>query len=111
MSPASDMSTMSFSSSNSSITILKLNDNASNWMDYKFKALTGMGSKGLARHVDGTARRPTSYQEVNGVLMLSDGTTPATEQQIEEKEDKLEEFEKREYLAQHIITSTVSVRL
>jgi hypothetical protein len=42
---------------------------------------------------------------------LADLTTKATDEQIEAKESKIIEFEKREYLAQHIILSTTSTRL
>lgn len=43
--------------------------------------------------------------------MLADGKTPATEDQLEAKESKIIEFEKREYLAHHILLSTTSIRL
>ena len=43
--------------------------------------------------------------------MLSDRKTPATEEQLELKESKIIEFEKREYLAQHIIFLTTSAQL
>jgi len=70
-----------------------------------------MGSKGLWRHVEGTAVAPRPYAVVNGVHVLSDQTTPATDEQIEAKESKITEFEKREYLAQHILLSTTSTHL
>ena len=43
--------------------------------------------------------------------MLNDGKTPATDEQIESKEVKILEFEKREYLAKHMLLSTTSTRL
>ena len=43
--------------------------------------------------------------------MLADGKTKATEDQIESKESKILEFEKREYLACHILMSTTSLCL
>ena len=69
-----------------------------------------MGSKALWRHVEGIAVAPKPYT-LKGVHVLADGTTPATDDQIESKESKIIEFEKREYLAQHIILSTVSTCL
>ena len=48
---------------------------------------------------------------VSGVHLLQDGKTPATEDQIESKETKIAKYDKREYLAQHIILSTTSTRL
>jgi hypothetical protein len=70
-----------------------------------------LGAKGLWRHVVGTAVAPKPYAMVDGVPVLVDGKTPATEEQIEYKEDQLTEFEKKEYLAQHLILSTTSTRL
>ena len=70
-----------------------------------------MGAKALLRHVEGTAVAPKPYTLKDGVLVLADETTPATDDQIDAKESKIIEFEKREYLAQHILLSTTSTRL
>ena len=70
-----------------------------------------MGAKALWKHVEGTAVAPKPYAEKDGKPVLADGTTPATDDQIEAKESKIIEFEKREYLAQHILLSTTSTRL
>ena len=47
----------------------------------------------------------------NGVPMLADEKTPASKDQIESKELKIIEYEKREYLACHILLSTTSTCL
>ena len=70
-----------------------------------------MGSKGLWRHVEGKAVAPAAYMVANGIPVISDGKTPATEEQIEARETRIVDFEKREYLAQHVILSTTSIRL
>ena len=70
-----------------------------------------MGSKGLWRHVEGLAVAPKPYVVADRIPVLADGKTPATDEQIESKEVKLIEYEKREYLAQHILLSTTSVCL
>ena len=70
-----------------------------------------MGSKGLWRHIEGSAVVPKPYVVADGTPVLSDGKTPATNEQLETKETRIYEFEKREYLAQHIILSTTSTRL
>ena len=70
-----------------------------------------MGSKGLWRHIEGTAVAPRPYMLLNGVPVIADGKTKATEDQIETKEVRIAEFEKREYLAQHILLSTTSICL
>ena len=99
------------SSTNSDSTLLavpKLCDDGSNWSDYYPRIQNAMGAKGLWRHVLGTSTAPVPYVVTEGIPMLSDGKTPATEDQIEAKESKIIEFEKREYLARHILLSTTS---
>ena len=70
-----------------------------------------MGLKGLWRHVEGLAVAPKPYVVADGIPVLADGKTPATDEQIESKEVKLIEYEKQEYLAQHILLSTTSIHL
>jgi len=71
------MSTAQFNPTSQTLSIPKLSDDGSNWVDYKTKARTAMGSKGLIRHIDGTSRKPTPFAELNNILMF-DATTPAT---------------------------------
>ena len=70
-----------------------------------------MGSKGLWRHIEGTTIVPKLYVLVTGVPVLLDGKTPAMEEQVEAKETKIMDYDKCEYLAQHIILSTTSTHL
>ena len=98
------MSTISTNSNveSSSLSVRKLRDDGSNWGDYKPRLRKAMGSKGLWRHVDGLAVAPKPYVIADRTPVLSDGKTPATDEQLEVKEGRILEFEKREYLAQHI---------
>ena len=50
-----------------------------------------MGAKGLWRHVKGNATAPVLFAVSNGIPMLSDGKTSASEDQIEAKENKIQE--------------------
>ena len=87
---------------NSNSTILaipKLCDNRSNWADYQPRLQNVMGAKRLWRHVEGTASAPVLFVLTNGIPVLANGKTSATEDQIEAKESKIIDFEKREYLA------------
>src|SRR5882762_1665507 len=104
-------STTTPSSSSSLNSVQNLRDDGSNWSDYQSRMERVLGAKGLWRHVVGTAAAPKPYEMVDGVPVLANGTTPATEEQIELKEDRITEFDKKEYLAQHIILSTTSARL
>ena len=107
------MSSLSLNSTSEStnLAVPKLRDDRSNWSDYEPRIQKAMGSKGLWRHVEGKAVAPKPYVLVNNIVILSDGKTPATEEQIEARETRIIKFDKREYLAQHIILSTTSTRL
>ena len=72
----------------------------SNWADYAPRIQKAMGSKGLWRHIEGKAVAPMAYTVVDGIPVISDGKTPATEEQIEAWEMRIIDYEKRKYLAQ-----------
>ena len=77
-----------------SLSVPKLHDGRSNWVDYEPHIQKTMGSKELWRHVKGTATAPKLYALVNGSPILVDGKTPAMEEQIEAKEAHIIEYEK-----------------
>ena len=104
MGPGDTMSTLTMNSnSESTLSIPKLCDDRSNWADYELRLQKAMGSKGLWRHVEGLAVAPKLYVIVDKIPVLSDGKTLATKEKLEEKEIRMIEFKKKEYLAQHII--------
>src|ERR1700677_2831809 len=105
------MSTLTPNNNSTNLAVPKLRDDGSNWADYEPRLRKAMGSRGLWRHVEGVAVAPKPYLVADGIPVLADGKTAATEEQLESKEAKMIEYEKREYLAQHIILSTTSVRL
>ena len=90
------MSSLTFNSNSDStnLAVPKLRDDGSNWSDYEPRIQKAMGSKGLWRHVEGTAIAPKPYALVSGIPVLSDGKTPASEEQIEAKETRIIEFDK-----------------
>src|ERR1700726_4200525 len=94
-------------SSNNAIAVPRLRDDRANWPDYQSKARTAMGARGLIRHVDGTARKPVAYPEVNRGPMKKPGVE-ATDDDLEEKEKRLDEYEQKEYGAQHVMLTTIS---
>ena len=113
MGPADLMNSLSLNSNSDTTTLSvpKLRDDGSNWSDYQSRIERAMGSKGLWRHVLGTAVAPHPFTLLNGDPVLVDGTTKATDEQIEAREIRILDFEKKEYLTQHIILSTTSTRL
>ena len=97
MGPKTTMNT-----SNSSSTILaipKLCNDGSHWADYQPRLQNVMGLKEFWRHVEKTATVSVPFATNNGIPMLNDRKMLAMEDQIESKETKILEFEKREYLA------------
>ena len=94
--------TIGSNSDATSLSVPKLRDDRSNWSDYLPRVERALGAKGLWRHVLGTAIAPKPYALVSGVPVLPDGRTPAMEEQIESKESKIADFERKEYLAQHV---------
>src|SRR6266536_611198 len=111
MSPAPELDmSISTNPKDNTLTVPRLRDDGSNWVDYKEKVRSAMGSKGVIRHVDGTARAPMPYKEVDGIPVIDEKSppTPATDEQIEAKEKRLKEYEQKEYTARHILLTTVS---
>ena len=72
------MSALSTNNSDSmTLAVPKLHNDGSNWDDYKPHIQRILGSKGLWRHVEGTAIAPKPYVLVAGITVLAYGTTPA----------------------------------
>ena len=110
MGPADNL-TLGLNSDSTSLSVPKLCDDGSNWADYEPRVERALGMKGLWRHVVGTAIVPKPYTVVAGVPVLADGITQASDDQVEMKESKIADYNKREYLAQHVILSTTSTQL
>jgi hypothetical protein len=107
------MSSLSLNSNpdSTNLAVPKLRDDRSNWADHSSRIQKAMGSKGLWRHVEGNAVTPKPYTVVNGTPVISDGKTAGTEEQIEAQEMQIIDYEKCEYLVQHVILSMTSTRL
>ena len=110
MGPADNL-TLGSNSDSTSLSVPKLCDDRSNWADYEPRVERALDMKGLWRHVVGTAIVPKPYAVVARVPVLADGTTQASDDQVELKELKIADYDKKEYLAQHVILSTTSTRL
>ena len=106
-----DISISSNKTSDSTLSVPRLRDDGSNWSDYEPRITKALGAKGVWRHILGTAISPKPYTLVGSVPMLADGRTPATEDQIEAREQKIDDFDRKHYLAQHVLLLTISTRL
>jgi len=70
MGPA-DISDMSSTSNNQTLSLPKLKGDSSNWATYSERILNYLTSKGFRRHVQGTARKPETLSERNGAYYKS----------------------------------------
>ena len=93
------------------LAVLKLCNDRSNWANYEPHIQRALGLKGLWRYIEGTAIVPKPYVLVARVPVLVDGTTQAMEDQIEAREMKIIDYNKHEYLTQHVILSTTFTHL
>lgn len=64
-------------STGTTLTIPKLSEDGSNWVDFESKARNAMGSKGLIRYINGSMIEPKTHRIIVGVSVVSAVTTPA----------------------------------
>jgi hypothetical protein len=87
----------------------KLEDNGSNWNTYKERVLNTLTSRGLKRHVIGTAKRPTKIElRDDGEYYVKGQMAPLNEDEIELYETKLDEYAQKQAQVRDIIYETVS---
>ena len=112
MSPRATMSSLTMSASNSdTLNAPKLCDDGSKWADYHARVKVAMDVKGLWKHVEGKATPLKLYTEVNGVSILADGKTKATEEQVKDWECRIDNFARAMSMVKHIILSMTSAQI
>ena len=84
MGPADNL-TLGSNLDSTSLSVPKLHDDGSNWADYEPRVERVLGTKGLWRHVVGTAIALKPYAVVARVPVLADGITQASDDQVEFK--------------------------
>jgi gag-polypeptide of LTR copia-type len=109
MGPAATMNDVLTSGMHLAITCLA--DDGSNWIDYKNKILITMGAQGLKAPITGTAKQPAPFALVSGKPVLADGTTLASEADIEAKNCQIKEFDLRDDQVKNIIINTILLTL
>lgn len=107
------------STTTESLTVSKipqLADDATNWVTYSTRLSNYVASKpGSKKHLDGRAHKPLTLKVVrdtNGKLqvVLDDGTTVATQADIDNREKLIDEWDTREAAVKQIIFSSISDR-
>ena len=87
----------------------KLKDDSSNWVHYAEIITTHAKSKGLHRHLAGTARKPAELtQDATGDWYITNTNIPLTDEEVEAHEKKQDDYEMKESKLRDIIYQTVS---
>jgi hypothetical protein len=87
----------------------KLKDNRSNWNTYKEQILNTLTSKGLKRHVTGTAKQPPEIElRDDGKYYKKGSVDPLEEDEVEQAEMKLDEYAQKQAQVCDVIYETIS---
>ena len=92
------------------VTIPKLKDNASNWVDYKAKVTSALGAKGLMWYIEGKVIKSSLYATENNKYVTAPGVL-ATEDEIEAKDRKIDEYDQHNCAAWNILLVSISPHL
>ncbi len=99
-----------FMSSGSSIKILslpKLQTNGENWVTYKERLRNHLTSKGLVRHINGTAKKPVEVEIINDKTHKKGSPTPMTNDELETYYDLFTDYEQKEAQVRNVIYETI----
>src|ERR1700733_12008570 len=80
------------------VSLPKLTEDGSNWITYQERLENAVtATKGLRRHLNGTARKPEPLiQKPDGKWYLKGSDTALTNDQIDAHEDSIDLYEQRE---------------
>jgi len=99
-----------FMSSGSSIKILslpKLQTNGENWVTYKERLRNHLTSKGLVRHINGTAKKPVEVEIINDKTHKKGSSTPMTDNELKMYYDSFTDYEQKEAQVRNVIYKTI----
>jgi hypothetical protein len=106
MGPA-DISDMSSTSNNQVLSLPKLRGDSSNWATYSERVLNYLTSKGLRRHVLGTACKPEELNERNGSFYKGNSLAPLSDEEIEKHEENQDSYDQMQAAVREVIYRTV----
>jgi hypothetical protein len=81
----------------------------SNWPTYQERVLNTLTSKGLKRHVLGTAHKPEVPVEHNGSFYYQNSMNPLTDEELEKNEDEQDSYDQKQAAVQEIIYWTIDM--
>src|ERR1700678_1865649 len=95
-------------SNSSSVKVVNLPRLAEDGSNYKERILNNLTSKGLMRHIRGTARQPVQLTEHNGSYYCPNELSPLSDEDLEKHKDSVDSYDQKEAQVQEIIYETVS---
>ena len=98
---------MSESLSTQITSLPKLQPNGSNWSTYQERVLNTLTSKGLKRHVMGTAQKLVVLTERNGDYYKPGQLAPLSDKDLEKHEQEQDLYNQHQATICHIIYQTV----
>ena len=96
------------SSSNIKVTLPKLQEDGSNWVMYKERIQNHLTSKGLLRHLTGTAKRPIEIEEKNGKVHKKGNVTAMTDDEFETYLDSIDTYAQKEAQVREVLYDTLT---
>jgi hypothetical protein len=106
MGPA-DISDMSSTSNNQVLSLPKLRGDSSNWATYSERIINYLTSKGLRRHVLGTARKPEELIERNGNFYKHGTLASLSDDEVEKNEEAHDSYDQMQAAVREVIYRTV----
>ena len=106
---------MATTSTSTKVTLPKLQEDGSNWVMYKEWIQNHLTSKGLLRHITGTARKPIEIEEHNGKVHKKGNVTAMTDDEFEAYLDSLDTYAQKEAQVHEVLydmlTKTVTLQI
>jgi gag-polypeptide of LTR copia-type len=106
MGPA-DISDMSSTTNKETLNLPKLRSDSSNWATYHERIINYLASKGLKKHILGTARQPIKLEERGGDYYKPHSLAPLTDEELEKHEEEEEAYEQKQAAVREVIYRTV----
>ena len=107
MGPADIPDMSSMSSTNQSLAVPKLESDGSNWSTYSEQVMNYLTSKGLKRHVMGTARKPVQLVKRNCRYYKPDMTIPLKNDELDTHEREEGEYKQKQASIREVIYRTI----
>jgi hypothetical protein len=95
-------------SSSNKVSLPKLQDDGSNWVMYKERIKNHLTSKGLMRHLTGTARKPAEVEEKDGKVHKKGNARPMTDDELDTYLDTLDVYATKEAQVREVLYDTLS---